>query len=172
MNPESAPTSPTIAQFELFLPDPAATLQLGVDLSQVLGAGSVLLLEGELGSGKTTLTQGLGQGLGIQETVDSPTFTLVNEYLDGRLPLYHFDLYRLSSAEAAALAIETYWDAIEVEPGIVVIEWSERLPYQPQSYLQLGLTYDPNSGRQSSFSAIGEPAIAVLNALQKTIREK
>lgn len=80
----------------LQLPDAAATHALGVQLGRVLPAGTVLLLNGELGSGKTSLVQGLGVGLGVVETVDSPTFTLVNEYLSGRLPLYHMDLYRLN----------------------------------------------------------------------------
>ena len=141
-------------------------------MGQILTAGSVLLLEGELGSGKTTLTQGLGQGLKIQETIDSPTFTLLNEYLDGRVPLYHFDLYRLSISEVTALAIETYWEAIEVEPGIVVIEWSDRLSYRPPTYLQLRLTYDANAGRQASFSALGEPAIARLKQLSHWIKAR
>lgn len=163
MNSELSQISPATTQLNpIVLPDAAATLQLGAALGQVLGPGSVLLLEGELGSGKTTLTQGLGQGLGLQDTIDSPTFTLVNEYLEGKVPLYHFDLYRLDAAEAAALAIETYWEATEVDPGIVVIEWAERLPYRPPTYLQLTLIYDPSSGRQAILSAIGSAAITLL----------
>ncbi len=161
---ELTPTPSVTPQLEpLFLPDAAATLQLGASLGQILAPGSILLLEGELGSGKTTLTQGLGQELAIQDTIDSPTFTLVNEYLEGKVPLYHFDLYRLDKVEAAALAIETYWEATEVDPGIVVIEWSDRLPYRPPAYLQLHLTYDPNSGRQATLSAIGPAAINLLH---------
>jgi tRNA threonylcarbamoyladenosine biosynthesis protein TsaE len=163
LNSELSQTPLATTQLDpIFLPDPAATLQLGAALGQILIPGSVLLLEGELGSGKTTLTQGLGQGLAIQDTIDSPTFTLVNEYLEGKVPLYHFDLYRLDAAEVAALAIETYWEATEVDPGIVVIEWSERLPYRPPAYLQLTLTYDPSSGRQAQLSAIGAVAIEGL----------
>lgn len=139
----------------LFLPDAEATQQLGIKLGQCLPAGSVLLLEGDLGSGKTTLVQGIGQGLGIQEAVDSPTFTLINEYLNGRLPLYHLDLYRLNPVETADLYPETYWEG-EVEPGIVAIEWAERLPYRPQTYLHIHLTYDPDAGRRITLTVVGQ----------------
>ena len=148
----------------IFLPDAGATRSLGFKLGQTLPAGSTLLLEGELGSGKTTLVQGLGEGLGIQEAIDSPTFTLINEYLDGRVPLYHFDLYRLNMTAAAALYPETYWDGTEVQPGIVAIEWSERLLYKPSGYLKVQLTYDAATGRQATLSAIGLLR-AVLDAI-------
>ena len=122
------------------LPDTQATQALGQALGEQLPAGSVLLLRGDLGSGKTTLVQGLGQGLGVSD-IDSPTFTLINEYTRGRLPLYHIDLYRLSKAEADALYLETYWEGIEVEPGIVAIEWSERLGHLPPAPIELSLSY-------------------------------
>jgi tRNA threonylcarbamoyladenosine biosynthesis protein TsaE len=139
----------------LMLADATATRELGIQLGKTLPPGTVLLLEGDLGSGKTTLVQGIGVGLGIADSVDSPTFTLVNEYLDGRVPLYHLDLYRLSPAEVADLSLETYWEGIEVEPGIVAIEWAERLPYKPTRYLLIQLTYDAIAGRQVTLNAIG-----------------
>ena len=143
------------SEFVIQLPDAAATRRLGVALGRSLPAGSVLLLAGELGSGKTTLVQGIGAGLGMQETIDSPTFTLIQEYQDGRLPLYHFDLYRLTPAEAATLYPESYWEGLDVEPGIVAIEWAERLPYKPESYLLIGLTYDEGTGRHAALRTIG-----------------
>jgi tRNA threonylcarbamoyladenosine biosynthesis protein TsaE len=133
----------------LYLPDAQATRSLGVDLGKTLPAGSIVLLEGDLGSGKTTLVQGIGVGLGIPDAIDSPTFTLINEYSGGRLPLYHLDLYRLEPAETASLHPEVYWEGVEVEPGIVTIEWSDRLPYKPPSSLQIQLTYTPEMGRQA-----------------------
>ncbi|MEL7223955.1 MAG: tRNA (adenosine(37)-N6)-threonylcarbamoyltransferase complex ATPase subunit type 1 TsaE [Cyanobacteria bacterium P01_D01_bin.36] len=129
------------------LPNAQATQALGQALGQQLSAGSVLLLKGDLGSGKTTLVQGLGFGLGLAE-IDSPTFTLINEYTKGRLPLYHIDLYRLSATEADGLFLETYWDGVEVEPGIVAIEWSERLTYLPADPIEVALSYLP-TGRQA-----------------------
>jgi tRNA threonylcarbamoyladenosine biosynthesis protein TsaE len=126
-----------------------ATRSLGMALGQYLPCGSVILLLGDLGTGKTTLVQGIGEGLGINDSIVSPTFTLINEYISGRLPLYHLDLYRLEPQEVSALNLETYWEGIEVPPGIVAIEWAERMPYQPDSYLSVFLTYDNEGKRQS-----------------------
>jgi tRNA threonylcarbamoyladenosine biosynthesis protein TsaE len=134
---------------KILLADTEATLHLGISLGQTLSAGSVILLEGDLGAGKTTLVQGIGQGLGITDSIVSPTFTLINEYLEGRLPLYHLDLYRLEPQEVSALNIEIYWEGVEVTPGIVAIEWAERMPYKPSSFLQVHLTYGDEGIRQA-----------------------
>jgi tRNA threonylcarbamoyladenosine biosynthesis protein TsaE len=134
---------------KILLADVKATLDLGIKLGQTLTPSSVILLEGDLGAGKTTLVQGIGQGLGITESVVSPTFTLINEYTQGRIPLYHLDLYRLEPQEVKALNLETYWEGIEVEPGIVAIEWAERMSYLPDSYLLLHLTYGEEGNRQA-----------------------
>ncbi len=131
----------------LSLPDAEATRQFGVTLGRSLPAGTVILLEGDLGAGKTTLVQGIAEGLEIQDSIESPTFTLINEYLEGRIPLYHLDLYRLEIAEVEALHLESYWDGLEMDLGIVAIEWAERLPYKPDNYLQICLSYCDN-GRQ------------------------
>lgn len=154
-----------------FLPTTAATRSLGEALGRSLPAGSVLFLEGDLGSGKTTLVQGLGIGLGITETIDSPTFTLINEYLGGRLPLYHFDLYRLDPVDAVTLTPELYWEGIETEPGIVAIEWSERLPYRPDTYLHIHLQGDDNpaaghSGRTAILTPVGHFVLPPLSGYQ------
>jgi tRNA threonylcarbamoyladenosine biosynthesis protein TsaE len=134
------------------LPDTSATQMLGMDLGRDLTAGSVLLLTGDLGSGKTTLVQGLAQGMSIEDPIVSPTFTIINEYFSGRLPLYHLDLYRLSNAEVDDLHLESYWLGLETEPGIVAIEWAERLSYLPDDYLRINLTYDTVDGRVAKIS--------------------
>lgn len=149
-----------------FLPDAAATQQLGVVLGRTLSAGTVLLLQGDLGSGKTTLTQGIGQGLGITDAIASPTFTLVNEYIEGRIPLYHIDLYRLSSEEATGLYLETYWEGLEYDPGIVVIEWAERLQYLPPHYLQIQFSAGLEGGRRVQFKPVGEVQTDWLTAIK------
>ena len=131
----------------IFLADAEATRSLGVHLGQSLPAGSVILLSGDLGAGKTTLVQGIGEGLGITDPIVSPTFTLINEYAEGRIPLYHLDLYRLQPDEVETLNLEIYWEGLEVPLGIVAIEWADRLPYLPPSYLHLYLTYSSNQGR-------------------------
>lgn len=138
---------------ELELPDAEATQRLGERLGQVLPAGTILLLSGDLGSGKTTLIQGLGLGLGIADPISSPTFTLVNEYPEGRVPLYHIDLYRLDGEEVTDLYLEAYWDEQETAPGIVAIEWAERLANLPPQALYLALTYADNGGRTVTLSS-------------------
>ncbi|MBW4597086.1 MAG: tRNA (adenosine(37)-N6)-threonylcarbamoyltransferase complex ATPase subunit type 1 TsaE [Brasilonema angustatum HA4187-MV1] len=137
---------------KIFLADTTATRKLGITLGQSLNAGNVILLEGDLGAGKTTLVQGIGEGLGITDPIVSPTFTLINEYTEGRLPLYHLDLYRLESNEVPALNLETYWEGIEVTPGIVAIEWAERMPYKPDSYLSVRLSYGDEKTRQAEIT--------------------
>ncbi|MEM1170347.1 MAG: tRNA (adenosine(37)-N6)-threonylcarbamoyltransferase complex ATPase subunit type 1 TsaE [Cyanobacteria bacterium P01_H01_bin.35] len=128
-------------EFFLSLKNAGSTYNLGKSLGGILPAGSVILLEGNLGTGKTTLVQGIGAGLGITETIDSPTFTLINEYFSGKIPLYHFDLYRLESSEIEALNLEIYWEGLEVPLGIVAIEWSEKLVYYPPDFLRICLSF-------------------------------
>ena len=100
---------------------PAETRRVGARLGRLLAAGDVLLLQGDLGSGKTMLTQGIGQGLKVREPVKSSSFVLMNEY-HGRLTLYHTDLYRLNDpSEVAELALEEV-----AAPGVLVVEWPER----------------------------------------------
>jgi tRNA threonylcarbamoyladenosine biosynthesis protein TsaE len=137
------------------LPDFEATRKFGVALGRSLPPGTVILLQGDLGAGKTTLVQGIAEGLGISESVESPTFTLVNEYFAGRVPLYHLDLYRLEPEEVEALHLESYWDGLERDLGIVAIEWPQKLPYKPENYLQISLNYLDN-GRQIEVMGNGD----------------
>ncbi|MCU0542536.1 MAG: tRNA (adenosine(37)-N6)-threonylcarbamoyltransferase complex ATPase subunit type 1 TsaE [Oscillatoriaceae cyanobacterium Prado104] len=143
------------------LPDAEATREFGIALGRSLPAGTVILLEGDLGVGKTTLVQGIAEGLGIADSVESPTFTLINEYLTGRIPLYHLDLYRLEPEEVEPLHLESYWEGLEMDLGIVAIEWAERLPYQPESYLLICLSYC-DGGRQVEVRKIGSIDCEIL----------
>ena len=103
----------------------AETSAVGSDLARSLTAGSVLLLSGDLGAGKTAFVRGLAAGLGIDpDIVSSPTFTLIQEYRGGRLPLHHVDLYRLRSIEVDDLGL----DELTLEAGVTAIEWPDRLP--------------------------------------------
>ena len=98
------------------------TEEFGRSLAEKLEAGDVLALIGDLGTGKTTLTKSIAKGLGIGEMITSPTFTIVSEYFSGRLPLFHFDVYRLSGEdEAFEAGLEEYFD----RGGICVIEWAD-----------------------------------------------
>ncbi|MEG4939149.1 tRNA (adenosine(37)-N6)-threonylcarbamoyltransferase complex ATPase subunit type 1 TsaE [Microcoleus sp. F4-D5] len=137
------------------LPDSEATRNFGAALGRSLPPGTIILLQGDLGAGKTTLVQGIAEGLGISDSIDSPTFTLINEYFAGRVPLYHLDLYRLEPEEAEALHLESYWDGLERDLGIVAIEWAERLQYKPDNSLQIYLSYLDN-GRQIEVMGNGE----------------
>jgi tRNA threonylcarbamoyladenosine biosynthesis protein TsaE len=103
----------------------AETSAVGRELARSLTAGSVVLLSGELGAGKTAFVRGLAEGLEIDpEQVSSPTFTLIQEYRGGRLPLHHVDLYRLRSIEVDDLGL----DELTLEGGVTAIEWPDRLP--------------------------------------------
>lgn len=154
------------------LPDSAATQNLGRLWGRSLPSGSILLLAGDLGSGKTTFVQGIAAGLGVTDPVVSPTFTLINEYPEGRIPLYHLDLYRLSPAEVADLYLENYWLGLEFPLGIVAIEWAERLPYLPDSYLQLNFTYLEDSSRQVEITAIGSTVGLALDDLAPQLSQQ
>ena len=101
----------------------AQTEQLGARLARALAPGSVVAFTGDLGAGKTAFTRGLARGLGIEERVTSPTFTIVNEYEGGRLPLFHFDLYRLEDPEEL---FDIGWEDYLARGGVCAVEWSER----------------------------------------------
>lgn len=138
----------------IFLRDEVETKKLGADLAKNLSPNSVLLLRGNLGTGKTTLIQGLGEELGIKDSIVSPTFTLINEYPQGKIPLYHIDLYRLNAEQIKQLHLENYWLGMEYEPGITAIEWSELLPYLPPKYIKINLEIDDRLGRKATIEII------------------
>ena len=102
----------------------AETEALGAKLAAVLQPGDVIAYLGDLGAGKTAFTRGLARGLGIVEAVTSPTYTLVNEYLDGRLPLFHFDMYRLRDADEL---FDLGWEDYLARQGFCAVEWSENV---------------------------------------------
>lgn len=108
--------------------NPRETRALGREIGRSLKPGAIVLLYGELGSGKTVFTKGLCRGLGVKETVTSPSFVLVTEYR-GRLPVTHIDLYRLDGHAAGQLPIEEYFN----ELGLTIIEWAERLSFIPRA---------------------------------------
>ena len=103
---------------------PEETEALGERLAQTLTPGTVLAYRGDLGAGKTAFTRGLARGLGYKEPVTSPTYTIVNEYLGGRLPLFHFDMYRLSSEEDLW---DIGWEDYLERGGVCAVEWSENV---------------------------------------------
>lgn len=109
---------------EFITNSPRQTEDLGAALGKILTAGTVIAYEGDLGAGKTAFTRGLARGLGCTEQVTSPTYTIVNEYLSGRLPLFHFDMYRLHSADDLW---DIGWEDYLERGGICAVEWSENV---------------------------------------------
>ena len=103
---------------------PAQTESVGAALAKVLRPGAVIAYQGDLGAGKTAFTRGLARGLGCTEQVTSPTYTIVNEYLGGRLPLFHFDMYRLRSSDDL---FDIGWEDYLDRGGICAVEWSENV---------------------------------------------
>jgi tRNA threonylcarbamoyladenosine biosynthesis protein TsaE len=114
---------------------PDETLRLGEQWGREAKAGWVIGLTGDLGAGKTQLVKGIARGLGITARVQSPTFTLIHEYREGRLPLYHIDLYRLDTPEQVVGAgLEPYFYQTD---GVTVVEWSERYPLKDFRHARL-----------------------------------
>ena len=103
---------------------PAETEAVGEALGRVLAPGTVIAYQGDLGAGKTAFTRGLARGLGALERVTSPTYTIVNEYLSGRMPLFHFDMYRLGSSDEL---FDIGWEDYLERGGVCAVEWSENV---------------------------------------------
>ena len=103
---------------------PEETEKIGAALAQKLNAGTVIAYRGDLGAGKTAFTRGLARGLGCSDTVTSPTYTIVNEYLSGRLPLFHFDMYRLNDSDEL---FDIGWEDYLARDAVCAVEWSEKV---------------------------------------------
>jgi len=126
----------------------AETEYIGQRMAKFLQPGDFISLNGELGAGKTVLSQGIAKGLGIEEPITSPTFTIIQEYHTGRLPFYHMDVYRLNSIkEMDDLGYEEYFYG----EGITVVEWGNRIDeILPEEYLEIEIRQG-NEGRELCF---------------------
>ena len=103
---------------------PAETEAIGAALGKIITSGTVIAYRGDLGAGKTAFTRGLARGLGCTDIVTSPTYTIVNEYLGGRIPLFHFDMYRLASSDDL---FDIGWEDYLDRGGVCAVEWSENV---------------------------------------------
>ena len=103
---------------------PSETEAVGAALAKVLKSGTIIAYRGDLGAGKTAFTRGLARGLGVKEPVTSPTYTIVNEYLGGTMPLFHFDMYRLGSEDEL---FDIGWEDYLDRGGVCAVEWSENV---------------------------------------------
>ena len=140
------------------------TIEFAKDLTEHLEPGMLILLEGDLGAGKTTFTKGIGEGLGIQRIIKSPTYTIIREYTDGKMPLYHIDLYRLDEDEVEDLGLDEYF----LGDGLSVVEWPSVAPDElPSERLELTLSVDPQlpSQRIIEVKAVGKRYKDILMAL-------
>ena len=119
---------------------PEQTELLGKKLAELLRPGDVIAYYGDLGAGKTAFTRGLAAGLGIREAVTSPPYTIVNEYLSGRMPLFHFDMYRLSSSEEL---FDIGWEDYLARGGVCAVEWSENVADALTDAISITIEKDP-----------------------------
>ena len=119
---------------------PEQTELLGKKLAELLRPGDVIAYYGDLGAGKTAFTRGLAAGLGIREAVTSPTYTIVNEYLSGRMPLFHFDMYRLSSSDEL---FDIGWEDYLARGGVCAVEWSENVADALTDAISITIEKDP-----------------------------
>ena len=147
----------------VFLADALETLALGRALGASLSGPARLALSGDLGAGKTTFTQGLAEGLGIYVPVVSPTFVIMSEYDSGRVPLLHGDAYRLNAGEALSIGMD---EAIDTWPGVVVIEWAEKVEdFFDGPHIRLHLSHEER-GRRAHLQATGRCHVELLEKWQ------
>lgn len=140
------------------------TIEFAKKLTKYLKPGMTILLEGDLGAGKTTFTKGIGEGLGVKRMIKSPTYTIVREYQDGKYPLYHVDLYRLTENEVPELGLDEYFAG----EGISVVEWPSISPEDlPAERLEIELMTDLNDPkkRRIQLNAVGKEYENLVNHL-------
>ena len=130
------------------------TQALGQKLASRLAPGDVIAYFGDLGAGKTAFTRGLAQGLGITDPVTSPTYTIVNEYLSGRIPLFHFDMYRLSSSDEL---FDIGWEDYLSRGGVCAVEWSENVADALQDVIRVTIEKDADEPDTRHITITGGP---------------
>lgn len=130
----------------VYIKNESETETFGIELAQTLNAGDVVALIGDLGTGKTALTRYIAKGLGINERINSPTFTIVKEYAEGRLPLYHFDVYRVSDAdELFNIGIDDYFFG----NGVCIVEWADLISdILPENTKYINIEYGESEGER------------------------
>lgn len=146
------------------------TMALAERLARFLTPGMTILLFGDLGAGKTTFTKGIGAGLGVKRIIKSPTYTIVREYTDGRLPLYHMDLYRLEENEVIDLGLDEYFTS----DGVSIVEWPSVAPEDlPKEVLEIHLeaSLDDLEQRTIRFQAKGKQYEEVIEKMFADLNE-
>ncbi|MCY4436093.1 MAG: tRNA (adenosine(37)-N6)-threonylcarbamoyltransferase complex ATPase subunit type 1 TsaE [Chloroflexi bacterium] len=143
----------------------AQTQRLGLRLGTLVMPGSVVLLEGTMGAGKTVFAQGVALGLEVREQVTSPSYTLIKEYQSGRLPLFHIDLYRIGSNDSLwSLGLEEYIDG----DGICVIEWARKVrDFLPETWLLINIEIMTDTKRTLHFESEGDRFQKILHEYRR-----
>ena len=134
---------------------PAETEKIGAALGKILQPGTVIAYRGDLGAGKTAFTRGLARGLGYTDMVTSPTYTIVNEYLGGRIPLFHFDMYRLASSDDLW---DIGWDDYLDRGGVCAVEWSENVSDAMEDAIVITIHKTGENGRRIEIEGVEEIA--------------
>lgn len=146
---------------------PEETMAIGQKMAPLLAPKDIILLDGDLGAGKTTFTKGLAAGLGIKRNVKSPTFTIIREYQDGRIPLYHMDVYRLEDGSGDELGLDEYFNG----DGVSVVEWSQFVADElPDDYLRIAFKRLDEKGenqRELIFDPHGQRFETIVEKLQE-----
>lgn len=135
------------------------TQALGKKLAESLRPGDVIAYFGDLGAGKTAFTRGIAEGLGVSEQVTSPTYTIVNEYLSGRLPLFHFDMYRLGSSDEL---FDIGWEDYLARGGVCAVEWSENVEDALQDAIRITIEKIPLRRIPATLPSKEEAALNLL----------
>lgn len=150
---------------KLITKSPEETASIGYKLGSLLKAGDILCMDGDLGAGKTTMTQSITKGLEVDDYVTSPTFTIVNEYM-GRVPVYHFDVYRIGDVDEM---YDIGFDEYIHSEGVCIIEWSKIIEeILPENRLEIKLNRrDEENVRELSFIAYGERYEQMIEELMK-----
>ena len=143
---------------EFLTNSPEETEAVGERLAKVLTPGTVIAYCGDLGAGKTAFTRGLARGLGCTDMVTSPTYTIVNEYLSGRMPLFHFDMYRLASADDLW---DIGWEDYLERGGVCAVEWSENVTEAMENAIWVRIEKTGENGRRITIE--GGDALADLS---------
>ncbi|UAL52559.1 MULTISPECIES: tRNA (adenosine(37)-N6)-threonylcarbamoyltransferase complex ATPase subunit type 1 TsaE [Metabacillus] len=140
---------------------PDETTKLAVRLGELVKPGDVITLEGDLGAGKTAFTKGLAKGMGIRKNVNSPTFTIMKEYRDGRLPLYHMDVYRMDDSDED-LGFDEFFEG----EGVTVVEWAHLIQEQlPPDRLGIRILRVEDESREIIFEPIGDHYLGICKEL-------
>ncbi len=149
--------------YHLFTNSKFETMKLGEKIADYLSPNMVITLDGDLGAGKTTFTKGLGSGLGIKDTISSPTFNILKCYFNGKMPFYHIDAYRLEDGINSDIGLEEVIDG----DGVAIIEWASYIKSMIKDRLSVKIEIIDENTRRFSFEAFGSKYLELLKRIEE-----